>query len=81
MKIKILHSFYLFSPIRAKSDKKTPKNFKLRIEIAFRDSIELRRYFSWIFFDFGSRHFGFCLATWPLHCDVIKSRVLFPTSW
>ena len=50
MKIKILHSFYLFSPIRAKSDKKTPKNFKLRIEIAFRDSIELCRYFSWIFF-------------------------------
>ena len=52
MKIKILHSSYLFSLIRAKSDKKTPKNFKLRIEIAFRDSIELRRYFSWIFFKY-----------------------------
>lgn len=53
MKIKILHSSYLFSPIRAKSDKKTPKNFKLRIEIAFRDSIELCRYFSWIFFKYA----------------------------
>ena len=29
------------------------KNFKLRIEIAFRDSIELRRYFSWIFFKYA----------------------------
>ena len=81
MKIKILHSSYLFSPIRAKSD----KNFKLRIEIAFRDRIMPLFFVDFLQisqnFDFGSRHFGFCLATWPLHCDVIKSRVLFPTAW